>query len=95
MAYNKRSRFDGWLNHKELELKYEDQWDKRSRSPSEKNYLIGNKTMGNPWNNVDNPNWQNQMFSTGHGQSKLKDPQRLEADNKIEDNNSNRDLLKD
>lgn len=99
MSDKKRSRYEGWLNQKELEYRIENkkegQWDKRSRSMSDKNYLIGNKTMGNPWNNTDNPNWQNQMFSSGYRPSMLNDPQRVEERNRVEDNNSNKDLLKD
>ncbi len=98
MAYKKRSRFEGWLNQKEQERNIElnsDLWDKRSRSLDNQNYLLGNKTMGNPWNNTNNPNWQNQMFDSGYRPSMLNDPQRVEEKNRVEDNNSNIDLLKD
>ncbi len=97
MNDKKRSRYEGWLNQKEhekMELKNEEQWDKKSRNMSDKNYLIGNKTMGNYWNNTNNPNWQNQIFDFGYRSSMLNDPQRVEEKNRVEDNNSNKDLLK-
>ncbi|TJX13501.1 hypothetical protein E9840_09085 [Tissierella creatinini] len=97
MSDKKRSRYEGWLNQKEhekKELKNEDLWNTKSSNISYKNYLIGNKTMGNYWNNTNNPNWQKQMFDSGYRPSMLNDPQRVEEKNRIEDNNSNKDLLK-
>lgn len=73
----------------------EEQWDKRSRGLSDRNFILGNKTYGNPFNNTDNPNWQNQMFEVGVRPSKLNDPQRIQKQNRVEDNNSNINLLKD
>ena len=71
-----------------------DQWDKISKDESNRNYVLG-EHMGNPFNNAENPNWRNQMLEVGYKPSMLDDPQRIQASNKVEDNNSNEELLKD
>lgn len=70
-------------------------WDKGSQNESDRNFVLGNKAYGNPWNNVNNPNWRNQMFETGYKPSMLNDPQRVEKQNQVEDNNGNKTQLKD
>jgi hypothetical protein len=69
-------------------------WDKRSKEESQKNYVLGGH-MGNPWNNAANPNWRNQVLQTGYRDSMLNDPQRVEAKNRTEDNNGNKEVMKD
>lgn len=71
-----------------------DQWDKKSKNESNKNYVLG-EHFGNPFNNTDNPNWRNEMLETGYTNSMLNDPLRVQEKNRIEDNNSNKELLKD
>ena len=71
-----------------------DQWDKKSRNESNRNYVIG-EHYGNSSNNTDNPNWRNEMLETGYNNSMLNDPLRVEEKNRVEDNNSNKELLKD
>jgi hypothetical protein len=71
-----------------------DQWDKTSRNESKRNYVLG-EHMSNPWNNTNNPNWRNEMLDTGYRFSMLNDPQRVEPNNRVEDNNSNKELLDD
>lgn len=70
------------------------QWDKKSKNESNRNYVLG-EHMGNPLNNTDNPNWRNEKLVTGYNNSMLNDPQRIEEKNRVEDNNSNKKLLKD
>ena len=46
----------------------------RSKNESDRNYVIGAQSMGNPWNNT-NPNWNNQMFKQPYNATMLNDPQ--------------------
>lgn len=70
-------------------------WDKKSRNESNRNYVLGGRGMGNPSNNTDNPNWRNQMTNTGYRNSMLNDPQRVEESNVVDDNNGNKETLKE
>ena len=70
------------------------QWDQSSFNHSDKNYVPGYR-MGNPWNNTKNPNWNNQMFKQPYNAAMLNDPQRVEENHRIEDNNGNKKLMKD
>lgn len=70
-------------------------WDKKSRNESNRNYVLGGRGMGNPLNNTNNPNWRNQMVNTGYRNSMLNDPQRVEESNLVDDNNGNKEKLKD
>ena len=72
-----------------------DQLDKKAKNESNRNYVLGGKGMGNPFNNTENPNWRNEMLDTDYNNNMLNDPQRVERNNRIEDNNSNKELLKD
>lgn len=74
--------------------KNNNQWDKKSKNESDRNYILGER-MGNPWNNTNNPNWRNEKLDIGYKSSMLNDPQRIQVGNKLEDNNSNEELLKD
>lgn len=71
------------------------QWDKRSKNESERNYVLGGKGMGNPWNNTNNPNWSNEMLDNGYRKSMLNDPQRVEERNRVDDNNGNKIVMGD
>ena len=70
------------------------EWDEKSKNESQINFVLASH-MGNPNNNTNNPNWRNQMLKTGYRSSMLNDPQRVESRNAVEDNNSNKKLLKD
>lgn len=72
-----------------------DIWDKRSKNEGNRNYVLGAKSMGNPWNNTNNPNWNNQMFANPYRISMLNDPQRVEENHRVEDNNGNKVKMKD
>jgi len=72
-----------------------EQWDERSKNESERNYVLGGKSMGNPWNNTNNPNWRNEMLNNGYRKSMLNDPQRVEERNSVEDNNGNKIVMGD
>lgn len=81
--------------NKEREEKHKkDVWDKRSPDESRKNYELG-KSFGNPWNNTQNPNWATQMFDRPYNSVMLNDPQRIEENHRIEDNNGNKKVMKD
>ena len=67
-------------------------WDASSREQSEKNYILGG-TMTNSWNNSKNPNWRNYIMKDGFRSEKLNDPQRVNSQNRVEDNNYNKELL--
>lgn len=69
-----------------------EEWDESSREQSEKNYILGG-SMSNSWNNAKNPNWRNYILKTGFRHEKLNDPQRINKQNQVEDNNYNKDLL--
>ena len=88
MSDKNNSKNDGRVNKKN------DMWDIRSKSNSDKNYTLAG-SMGNPMNNTDNPNWRNQMMETGYRQSMLNDPQRVEEKHRVEDNNGNKEVMKD
>jgi len=67
-------------------------WDESSKNHSDKNFVPGHG-YGNPWNNVNNPNWRNTILEDGYRSEMLNDPQRVEKQNVVEDNNSNKELL--
>lgn len=84
------------IANKEREARHEKGiWDKSSKNESDRNYVVGAQTMGNPWNNTKNPNWNNQMFKQPYNAAMLNDPQRVEENHRTEDNNGNKKLMKD
>lgn len=69
-------------------------WDASSRNESDKNYVPGAQSMGNPWNNANNPNWRNNKLEGDYNPSMLNDPQRIQKQNITEDNNGNKKKIK-